>query len=59
VKQRRLERVERRRPLVEFNLISKSEPRPSGGRRRGGCLRFLAPATLALALVVAHLLGLL
>ena len=59
MKQRRVERVERRRPLVEVNLISEDGTRPSITRRGRGCLSFLTPSLLALAAIVAHVLGLL
>ncbi len=58
MKQRRLDRVERRRPLVEFNLISGGETRPSK-RRRLSCLSFLTPGLVALAVLLTRLLGLL
>ena len=58
MKQKRLDRVERRRQLVEFNLMSGGETRPSNRRRRG-CLSFLTPGLLALALLLTRLLGLL
>jgi hypothetical protein len=58
MKQKRLERVERRRPLVEFNLMSGGETRLSNRRRRG-CLSFLTPGLLALAVLLSRLLGLL
>ena len=56
MKQKRLERVERRRPLVEFNLVSNRLARPSGPRR--GCLSFLTPSVLVFAMLIAHALGL-
>jgi hypothetical protein len=57
MKKRRVERVERRRPLVEFNMISGVEARPSN-RRRLGCQSFLAPGLLALVVLFTRLLGL-
>jgi hypothetical protein len=57
MKQRRPERVERRRPVVEFNLVSQGgATRPSARRR--GCLPFLTPGVLVLAPLLAHVLGL-
>ena len=56
MKERRPPRVERRRPVVEFNLLSEDVTRPSGRRR--GCLSFLTPGLLALAPLLAHVLGL-
>jgi hypothetical protein len=48
MKRRKLERVERRRNLLELNLISETKPRLAIARR--GCLATLVPAVLALAL---------
>jgi hypothetical protein len=56
MKQRRPARVERRRPVVELNLVSEDPTRPSARRR--GCLSFLTPGLLALAPLLAHVLGL-
>lgn len=56
MKQRRVERVERRRTLVELNLVSDRVTRALGRRR--GCLSFLTPGVLVLAAVVAGFLGL-
>ncbi|HVC76715.1 MAG TPA: hypothetical protein VND96_09390 [Candidatus Micrarchaeaceae archaeon] len=55
MKQRRVERVERRRPVVQFNLISESKT--GAPRRRRGCLSFLAVGLLALAALLAAGLG--
>jgi hypothetical protein len=57
VKQRRLERVERRRPLVEFNLISADASRPTSRRRRG-CLPVGGAILLMVATFAALALGL-
>jgi hypothetical protein len=56
MKQRRLERVERRRPLVELNLISADEARASSSR--WGCASFLTRGALVLAAFAVHFLGL-
>jgi hypothetical protein len=56
MKQRRPARVERRRPVIEFNLISAETVRPSSRRR--GCLSFLTPILLVSAPLLAHVLGL-
>jgi hypothetical protein len=58
VKQKRVERAERRRTLVELNLLSDARARPSARRRRG-CLPFLTTGLLAMAALAAHSLGLL
>lgn len=59
MKQRRVERVERRRTLVELNLLSDARARPSIARRGRGCLPFLSVGLMAIALLGAHSLGLL
>lgn len=59
MKQKRAERVERRRPLIEVNLISEGGARPSIAQRGRGCLSFLTPGLLIVAALVAHVLGLL
>lgn len=59
MKQKRVQRVERRRPLVEVNLISESGARPSIAQRGRGCLSFLSPSLLTVAALMAHALGLL
>jgi hypothetical protein len=59
MKQKRIERVERRRPLVEINLISEGGVRQSIAQRGRGCLPFLTPGLLILAALGAHGLGLL
>jgi len=51
LKQRRVERVERRRPLVELNLIAESKPRLAVPR--AGCLGFLTRGLLLLAVLAA------
>ena len=51
MKQRRIERVERRRPLVELNLIAESKPRLAVPR--AGCLGFLTRGLLLLAVLAA------
>ena len=58
MKQKRAERVERRRPLVEINLVSDSWPRASTAKRRRGCLSFLTPGLLILAALGAYAVGL-
>ena len=55
MKQRRVERVERRRPAVEFNLISESKT--GAPRRRRGCLSFLTPGLLVLIALLAVGMG--
>ena len=58
MKKRGLQRVERRRPLVELNLIS--EPRPRLAKARRGCMSFVSPSVLViagLAVLAAHLSG--
>jgi hypothetical protein len=57
VKRRGLERVERRRALVELNLIS--ETKPNLKLRRRGCLARLVPGLLLVAVLAAHSQGLL
>lgn len=59
MKKKRVERVERRRPLVEVNLISEAGGRPSIAQRGRGCLSFLTPSLLIVAALVTHVLGLL
>lgn len=56
MKRRRVERVERRRHLLELNLISETKPRMAIARR--GCFGISLPWLLALAAVVAAGLGL-
>jgi hypothetical protein len=58
MKQRKVERIERRRPLVDVNLISDGGPRPSIARRGRGCLSFLTPGALVGVALAAHALGL-
>jgi hypothetical protein len=58
MKQKGPERIERRRPLVDVNLISEGGSRPSITRRGRGCLSFLTPGLLVGAAFVAHLSGL-
>ncbi len=58
MKQRRVERVERRRPLIEFNMISGVETHNSN-RRRLGCLSFLGSGLPELVMFLRRLLGLL
>ena len=53
MKRRRIERVERRRPLVELNLVVDSKPSRLNVPRTG-CMSLLAPVligVIALALV--------
>jgi hypothetical protein len=57
MKQKRTERAERRRQLVEFNLMPESGARASMARRGRGCLSFLTPGLLVLAVLAAHALG--
>lgn len=47
MKRRAVERVERRRPTVEMNLVD--EPKPRLSLPRKGCLSFLTPVLLGLA----------
>jgi len=56
MKQRRVEHVERRRRLVEFNLVSEDTKRAPSRRR--GCLFFLMPSLLALVALLASIPGL-
>lgn len=59
MKQKGGERVERRRSLVDVNLISEGGgARPSIARRGRGCLSFLTPGVLVVAGFAAHLSGL-
>jgi hypothetical protein len=58
MKQKGPERIERRRPLVDVNLISEGGSRPSIAKRGRGCLSFLTPGLLVGAGLVAHLSGL-
>lgn len=46
MKRRAVERVERRRPMVEMNLVG--EPRPRLSLPRKGCLSFLTPVLAGL-----------
>lgn len=55
MKKRNLERVERRRNLVELNLISETKPRLAIARR--GCMATLVPAALALVAMAIYFLG--
>jgi hypothetical protein len=57
MKRRRLERVERRRPVIEFNLVSENANHQS--TRRRGCLSFLTAGLLVMAPLLGHVLGLL
>jgi hypothetical protein len=59
MKQKRADRVERRRPQVEVNLMSEGGRRQSIAHRGRGCLSFLTPSLLVLAALGAHVLGLL
>jgi hypothetical protein len=59
MKQKRLDRVERRRRLVEVNLIAESGMRQSIAKRGRGCLSFLSPSLMTIAALAAHALGLL
>jgi hypothetical protein len=59
MKQKRPERVERRRRLVELNLISEGGARQSIAQRGRGCLSFLSSSLLTVAALAAHALGLL
>ena len=59
MKQKRVERVERRRPQIDVNLISEDGARPSIAQRGHGCLSFLTPGLLIVAALAAHVLGLL
>jgi hypothetical protein len=56
MKQKRLERVERRRPLVEINLIGDPKNRADILKRRGCALFGTSVALMAIA--VATFLGL-
>jgi hypothetical protein len=56
MKQRRSDRVERRRPIVEINLVGENKSHASSRRR--GCLSFLTPVLVALAVLLAAVLGL-
>jgi hypothetical protein len=58
MKQRKVERIERRRPLVDINLVSEGGARPSIRRRGRGCLSFLTPGVLVGVGLAAHALGL-
>lgn len=57
IRQRRPQRVERRRQLVEINLISERH-RPLRGVRRGGCAQAFALLALSLGAVLAAWAGL-
>jgi hypothetical protein len=59
MKQKRQERIERRRRLVEVNLFSEGGVRQSIAKRGRGCLSFLSPSLLTVAALAAHALGLL
>ena len=56
MKRKRVERIERRRPLVEVNLLSEGGARRSIAQRGRGCLSFLTPSLLMVAALVAHAL---
>ena len=56
MKQRRIERVERRRSLVELNLIAETKPRLAAAR--SGCLGFLARSMFLLTALIAIVAGL-
>ena len=58
MKQKRPERIERRRPLVDVNLVSEGRAGPSIAKRSRGCLSFLTPGLLVGAALVAHVSGL-
>jgi hypothetical protein len=58
MKQKGLERIERRRPSADVNLISESGSRPSIAKRGRGCLAFLTPGLLVGIAVMARLSGL-
>jgi hypothetical protein len=58
MKQKRVDRVERRRPQVEVNLMSDGGARQSIAQRGRGCLSFLTPSLFVLAALEAHVLGL-
>jgi hypothetical protein len=53
-----MERVERRRTLVEINLLSEGGARTSIAQRGRGCLSFLSHSVLIVAALVAHAMGL-
>lgn len=56
MKRRAVQRVERRRPAVELNLIGDTKPRLNVPRK--GCLSFLTPILIGLAALVVLGLGL-
>lgn len=56
MKQKRVERAERRRPLVEINLIGDTKPR-SANRARRGCGPLLGQGAVLLATLVAAFLA--
>jgi hypothetical protein len=56
MKRRNLERIERRRNLVELNLISETKPRLAIARR--GCVLTSLPAVLAITVLAAYAVGL-
>jgi hypothetical protein len=56
MKGKRLERVERRRQLVEQNLIAEGRPRPTISRK--GCLGLFGSSLLVVSGLVALGLGL-
>jgi len=59
MKQKRVERVERRRPQIDVNLSSEDGARSSIAQRGRGCLSFLTPGLLIVAAVAVHCPGLL
>ena len=58
MKQKGPEGSERRRPLVDVNLLSEGGSRPSIAKRGRGCLSLLTPGLLVGAALLAHLSGL-
>jgi hypothetical protein len=58
MKQKGPEGSERRRSLVDVNLLSEGGSRPSIAKRGRGCLSFLTPGLLVGAALLAHLSGL-
>ncbi len=56
LKRRAVQRVERRRPPVELNLIGDTKPHLNVPRK--GCLSFLTPILIGLAALVVVSLGL-
>jgi hypothetical protein len=59
MKHKRQNQIERRRHLVEVNLIAEGGMRQSITKRGSGCLSFLSPSLLTIAALAAHALGLL